>query len=90
MSSASSFSSAPSSSSRTASQQPCTYTTDYGFHNVSTLCPRCAAGAPVGMSVSEMLGAVRKCVRSAEVASLANAREEGSESASDCSSFSGE
>lgn len=35
-----------------------------------------------------MLGAARRCVGAAEVASLASAREEGSESAPDCSSFS--
>lgn len=42
------------------------------------------------MSFREMLGAVRKCVRAAEVASLASASEEASESGSDCSSFSGD
>lgn len=42
------------------------------------------------MSVREMLGAVRRCVRAAEGASRASASEKGIVSGSECISWSGE
>jgi hypothetical protein len=60
---ASSAASVSSSGSGNASLQSCNYTTDYGTHNVSSLCPRCIDGS--AMTLKDILGALRASVQAA-------------------------